>query len=209
LDKIFVKAIMLVLILTSNAYGQYRPPVSSGPYRPPGTTPGSIQTPTAVVPNSMEVNNQYYPGTVSGLRDYMNDLKNSQPETHLKLSKDFDDLYSKQVTANWVFWSSIAVGSVAVIGGFTFLATKETKTYSAASGLAPETVTTPNYGAVYGGLGLMAIGSVVSLVLAPGREDILTFINKHNRINNQFPIKWQLGWDVSKKTPGILLSYNF
>lgn len=121
--------------------------------------------------SNFQQGNQYYDGSVSGLSDYMVDLKGQDSRVHAELAADLESIQSKRM------WSYIAP-AVLAIGGIGL------EIAGAGNGSIPAMATGS----------LMLLASVPAYwLLAPGRSDYLNFINKHNRLRPGSPLKLNMG----------------
>ena len=49
------------------------------------------------------------------------------------------------------------------------------------------------------GLGALVAGAVGGMAIAPGRSDMMSFVNRHNGLGGREPIRFQLGYDPSRR----------
>jgi hypothetical protein len=179
--------------------GQYDPI-----YNPPGTT-----TTTIVFPRKMTISNQMYPFGLDGIKSYMRDIQNENPELYTALKPDMDDL-DKRTSSGWTYMiggNVLGIGIVvtSIVLGTTVLAEKKE--------FMGETHSTPNMGIMIGGslvgAGIMAIGTIVGLSSMPKDEDYYNFVNKHNRLDKENPIKVELGYNPCRESFEGTLAFQF
>ena len=58
------------------------------------------------------------------------------------------------------------------------------------------------------GLGALAAGVVGGLAIAPGRSDMMSFVNRHNALGRE-PIRFQLGYDPSRRFAHGGVTFSF
>ncbi len=58
------------------------------------------------------------------------------------------------------------------------------------------------------GLGVMLVGVVGALVVAPKRADLLEGVNLHNRLQVQ-PLRWQFGYDPTHQSAQASAALSF
>lgn len=208
---LFAKGLLILftlhtqLCLAQYAAGQtYTPPVFTKPQ-------GSIVPVGSVAthePRNVQVGNQYYDASFSGLRRYLDKVVQKDN----KAMYDHLDTSLKQLETNSK-WAKLAW--VAGIGGGLILSGIGMSDQNQCDKDFPDTSSSQWRNCyhsfdswVFGGLGLALGGLVFGLYIHPDREDFLNFINKHNELNKETPIKFQLGLVPNGQIKGIL-SYNF
>lgn len=155
-----------------------------------------------MAPNNISVNNQYYSGNLKGLRKYLNSVKDENPKLFEYLNSDLKQLEHDHRISKWGGIGLYSLGGVLLLVGMNE-AIKE----------ADEIVDgkeASNDSQTYYALGLVSMlaGLGVQLVYRPDRDDLMDFINKHNKFNKESPPLWQLG--INKEGAGqLLFAINF
>lgn len=149
------------------------------------------------LPNNITYRDQIFDGSVSGLRDYMESMRNSSngnESIYNKLNPELKTLESQNLWGNVLMWGGIGVGlAVTTIP------------------LASMSSSSINMAPVYAGLGIMTAGVVAGLIIKPGRKELMNFLNQHNRVNKSTPLKWSIGFSPMVTIPGFVstLALNF
>ncbi|MFA6400964.1 MAG: hypothetical protein WCX31_04965 [Salinivirgaceae bacterium] len=132
------------------------------------------------------VGNSYYSTTYNGIKNYMIDLKHDQPELHRELVSEFDQLTLKRNIGLGSSIGGIVVGSIVIISTFPSF-TNDITDPSADHDIFDESK------GIFAGIGIMAAGSLLALIIMPKEDDYLSWVNRHNRINSKNPIEWRIG----------------
>ena len=132
----------------------------------------------------------YYKYSVKGLREYMEEIKDGQPEVYNKLNLNLGRLEARQTTA-----TVLLAGGVVVFLGSTimFLVDKKIIYLEHEWGEPTEEKEYKDYWLIIAGVGLV-LGLSGSL-FKPSDNDLRKFINEHNKLNPKHPIKIQLGYN--------------
>lgn len=151
----------------------YTPGVVNSPTAPSYTTPVVHQY--TVFPNKINVDNQLYSADLDGISKFMAELSTTNPDLYRKLSPNYRSLMDKERRADWILVGTFIAGAgVALMG--TNKPDKQKMDYQIAGG---------------------SIGLVLPLLMAPflypGRQDVMDFINQHNRENKERPIRLEVG----------------
>ncbi|MCB0362985.1 MAG: hypothetical protein KDD35_09685 [Bdellovibrionales bacterium] len=150
-------------------------------------------------PSHFSVSSQYYDFSFSGVSKYMDVLRSSDPELFQRLKPEWDNLKSKKMWA----YTSLGLG----ILSFAYGIKKSTESYD------PESSGSGNNSAYGYGLGLGLVGYIVFNIINPDREDLLDFINFHNRTDGKNKIDFNLGlFEPSPDqdlVPGLSISSSF
>jgi hypothetical protein len=156
---------------------------------PPPPPPAHMLAAPGITPSNIVSGNQYYDAGITGLSDYMGDLKNKNSKVHAELESDLASLRSQRL------WSYL-VPAALTVGGIGLV-------FAGASSGSPSTP-------------LMAISALALVaavpaywILAPGRSDILKFINKHNQLLPSSPLKLNIGLNQGVPFYSAQLAWRF
>lgn len=152
-----------------------------------------VPPPIVTLPNSFVADNQVYDASTSGVRSFVETYRN-RPE-YAELDAKARELEAMK-TRSWVIGLSTAAVGVALIAG-GFLLYKEPT-----NPLQPADATPILVGACVGAP-LIALSYFIGQAFAPSRADYLDFVNVHNRLNPQSPIKWQIGAAPGTRGPSV------
>lgn len=139
-----------------------------------------------VVPNSIAAGNQVYPASVSGVRDLVEAYRAEEPFLYKKLDKKVVELEEMRTRAWIVGVGTALVGIGMVVGGFMLYNPPP-------PGSSEPPNTTPLLVGVLVGVPLTLLSYPIGAAFGPSREDYMNFVNHHNKIAPDKPIKWQLG----------------
>jgi hypothetical protein len=135
-----------------------------------------VTTPTKVdLPYTLVAGDQYFDASVSGIRDYLDSIRESDPEVFAAMKPKADSLALKR-NFSWVFYGL----SVAAIGVDAYLLLDRKVNFDSAT---PWVL-----------LGsAVALGAVANF-LQPDRSDYMSFVNAHNRQNPKTRLQLHVGW---------------
>jgi hypothetical protein len=151
-------------------------------------------------PNSLSVGGQYYDASVSGVRQFVENFKDSDPDVYAKLSARADRLEAMK-TRGWIVGITTAVVGIGfVVGGFALYKP------NVPPGQTPNT--TPILVGAVVGMPLIIASSFVGRACAPSRSDYMDFVNYNNKINPSSPLRWQLGWTSGGPTMALSGSFD-
>lgn len=157
------------------------------------------------IPTHMTVGDQIFEGNFAGLRAYLDMTKITDPDLYAQLSPELEQLENRLATAYAVFAVGATVGVAAVMYGVV-----------AHTDCPSPQATDPNFSAAVDrwsacndanmrmtmdasliGLGVVALGAVAGMGIAPGRSEMMSFVNRHNALGRE-PIRFELGYDPSR-----------
>ena len=162
---------------------------------------------TVTVPSSVSIRGQYFDATVGGLRGYLETIRLNDPELYARLAPRLSKLESRRATAVAVLVAGVGVGLFSTV--YAFAGTKSCSSpslndpsFSADMDAwgrcnSDNMQTMATFTAI--GLGAALVGLVASAVISPGRSDVLEIVNEHNRLSRE-PLRWQLGYDPTRRT---------
>jgi len=164
--------------------------------------------PTPSPPRHLVLENQYFDGSVEGLRAYLESIKSTNAPLYSQLSPDVTQLESRLATARGLLVGGLAVSFLSFIGGFVARQDCSGATSPAALGACGQD--NMDVLMVAGALGLMAMigGTAAYWSMAPRGQDLLQVVNKHNRISPR-PLRLQIGYDPAQRQAlaGATLSF--
>lgn len=135
--------------------------------------------PVYAAPTSVCAGDQYYDLSVDGLEKYMDALKASNAEAYGKLVPEFAKLQDDKELANWLMIGTLTAGTALTVVGVASVGSKDSDNRS--------------YAAMISGLALLSATPFIPVWFGPGREDYMDFINQHNRLVPQQPLKMNIG----------------
>jgi hypothetical protein len=185
------------------------PPLGPPPevVMPPPAPPTAVFVePVAVVPSHLVIGNQHFEASVSGVRDYLDSIKATQPLLYQQLAPDVARLEARQ---------RHAIAALVIGGG---LAALMVPLGLAAKKSCPDPVLgDPRFGAevtawgacndqnsatfttfALAGAGALLAGGLAAVALMPRRADLLDLVNKHNRASAE-PLRLELGYDPQSR----------
>ena len=167
-------------------------------------------------PTHLTVGDQIFDGSVAGLRAYLDTTQATDPQLFAQLSPDLERLESRLTTATAVAAVGATVGLAAI--AYSVMGRKT---------CTPPVVTDPDFAAGmqrWGacnddnmqtsvtagmiGFGALLAGGVGWLAIAPGRSDIMSFMNRHNALGRE-PIRFQIGYDPSRGLAHSGVTFSF
>jgi hypothetical protein len=148
------------------------------------------------MPHSFTVSGQYYDASLSGVREFVDTYRTTDPQLYAQLDAKASDLEAMR-TRGWIVGvTAAAVGVATLVGGFMLY-----KPPPAGSTQTPDF--TPLYVGAGVGIPLILFSYWIGNAFAPGRTDYMDFVNYHNRLNPNRPLTWQLGWNPAARGPMI------
>jgi hypothetical protein len=173
---------------------------------PTASPPVEAVASAPVIPNHLVIGNQIFGANVTGLRDYVESIRATNPQLYGQLAPDVARLESQQTTARAVLVAGVAAGLAS--GIYAFAGQGDCQSPS---------INDPNFAAksdawgacndhkvkmmaTFGfiGVGAITAGALVSWAIAPSRSDLLDVVNKNNRQSPE-PLRLQLGYDPSRE----------
>jgi hypothetical protein len=159
-----------------------------------------------VIPQHLQIGNQQFDASVTGLRAYVESIKASDPGLYGQLAPDVAHLELREDIAKGALAGGIVVGLASVIYGF-----------SSGNNCVEPSITDPNFAAdtqawgacnhanisrmaTFGflGVGAMLVGSAVAFATWPKHQELMDLMNKNNRLSKQ-PLQWQVGYDPTQR----------
>jgi hypothetical protein len=168
------------------------------------------------LPSHFSVGDQYYDGTIWGLRSYLESIRTTEPDLYAKLSPDVDRMNSQMTTA-------AAFLGLGLIGGLG------TAVYGIASrpSCAEPVLGDPNFARQVSelsschergmqrmmvfsliGTGVLVTGLIGAMAVAPNRWDYFNFMNRHNSLSPR-PMRFQLGYDPTRRFAHAGATFSF
>lgn len=173
---------------------------------PTASAPVETATSAPVIPNHLVLGNQLFEANVTGLRDYVESIKGTNPQLYGQLAPDVERLESQRTTARTVLAAGVLAGLASGIFGF-----------AGRSDCQSPSITDPNFAAksdawsscnehnitmmaTFGfiGVGAIAAGALAAWAIGPSRSDLLEVVNKNNRLSPE-PLRLQLGYDPGRR----------
>jgi hypothetical protein len=196
---------MVAVALPSGAFAQAMPE----PVLPPVTLAFMAAPPARVShqpPAHLEVGNQVFDGSLSGFRTYLDTQRATNPQLFSQLDPQVRDLESQATAARGVAVAGMVVALVSIV-----YAVAGQKTCNGPPITDPNiTADLQAWGACNSdngthiatfmllGVGSFTLGWIGWYALSPGRSDVLSLVNAHNRISHE-PIRLQLGYDPTNR----------
>ncbi len=186
--------LLLGLAVTSVAVLQASAARAQVPYVPPPPPPPVAAVPA--MPHSFTVSGQYYDASLSGVREFVETYRTTDPQLYAQLDAKAADLEAMR-TRGWIVGlTTAAVGIGTLVGGIALYKPP-----------APGSTQTPDFTPVLVagcvGVPLILLSYYIGNAFAPGRTDFMDFVNYHNRLNPTHPLSWQLGWNPTARGPMI------
>lgn len=172
---------------------------------------------TSPPPTHLTVGNQIFDGNIAGLRAYLDTTQATDPQLFAQLSPELERLETRLTTAKVVFGAGAIVGLGAIVYSF-----------AARNNCTGPDVTDPDFSAGVRrfaacnednfqtsltagmiGFGALVAGGVGWLAIAPGRSDIMSFMNRHNGLGGREPIRFNLGYDPSRRFAHSGVAFSF
>ena len=169
------------------------------------------------IPTHLTVGDNVFEGTFAGLRAYLDMTKITDPKLYAELSPELERLESRVATGYAVFAVGATVGLAATAYAIV----------GRADCPQPQ-VTDPNFSvsvdrwaacndknmrltmtASLLGLGALVAGAVGGMAIAPGRSEMMSFVNRHNGLGGREPIRFQLGYDPSRRFAHSGVAFSF
>lgn len=141
---------------------------------------------------------QTYEGNIRGIRALMADLHENQPEIFQKLNADFRDLDSRQSHADTIAYSAYGISAGLAIYGFA----KCFGAFNSRDGNSGFTFTP-----FLLSLGTSLLGGLAYGLTRPSPQEYLDFTNKHNRLNKQRQLQWNLTLTPKSSALGVALNF--
>jgi hypothetical protein len=155
-----------------------------------------------VIPTHLDINDQIYEASVSGLRTYIESIKATQPQLYAQLAPDVEHLESQRASAIAVLVAGLAVGAASTIYAFASrkncpepaITDPNFAADSAAWGQCDEDNINKSATFVFVGLAAAAVGGFGAFAIYPSRSQLLEVVNKNNRLSPT-PLRLNLGYD--------------
>jgi hypothetical protein len=169
------------------------------------------------IPTHLTVGDNVFEGNFAGLRAYLDMTKITDPALFAQLSPELERLESRVAMGYGIFAVGATVGLAATV--YAFVGRTDCPTAQ---------LTDPNFSAAVDrsfacheqnmrmtltasliGLGAVAAGAVGGLAIAPGRSEMMSFVNRHNGLGGREPIRFQLGYDPSRRFAHSGIAFSF
>ncbi len=135
-----------------------------------------VSTPSKVeIPYTIIAGDQYYDASVSGLRDYLDSIRESDPEIFAAMTPKANTLALRR-NFSWVCYGL----SLAALGVDVYLLLDRQVAFDSAT---PWVLLGSS----------IALGAAANL-LQPDRSDFMSFVNAHNRQNPKTRLQLHVGW---------------
>jgi len=178
-------------VLLSFSLGQSA--LANFPGAPPAIVPPSHMYGATIAPGQtapgahlMGPDHQFFEFNVSGMRDYLDSIKEIQPRLYAEVLPELERLERQRTMGRLVIGGGVVV---AVIGAASFLSSIPGPDSSNFGANGPGSVA--KAASLYiTGIGIAAVGYFFVL---PDRKDLLKFLNKHNSVSPERAIRLQLG----------------
>jgi hypothetical protein len=150
-----------------------------------------------LLPVNFRVGDNLYSSDYNGIKAYMFDLKDDQPDLYQKLTPYYKTIQNKRIARNAVMTSSIVLGGILLFANFPKGASGMTQAKSSASGM-------------FVGVGVIGLGGILGFLLGPGEQDYLNFINMNNKYTDKDKMEIKIGLNYQTGYyPQIGLRFNF
>ncbi|HLK92371.1 MAG TPA: hypothetical protein VKZ18_20925 [Polyangia bacterium] len=175
--------------------------VQAAPAHAQAVTDGDV---TVVIPNHLALGNRIFDGSVTGLRDYLESIRTTNPQLYGQLAPDVANLEAQRTASRAVLVTGLVAGAASMLYAFAGQGSCQEPSLSdphfAADSQAWGACNQHKIDmmALFGFLGVAAItaGAVGGYALAPSRSDLLEVVDKNNRLSPE-PLRLQLGYDPS------------
>lgn len=199
------QSIATISLANNNQYTPYTPYLTPAPVYNYNITPSNVQFGT-----------QYYDLNLYGLRNLINEnYSENQIKEYEQLNKSLSKLERSSSLAKWSF-GLISLLGIAYAAYAPIPQKKSWCEYYLKDGSCLVTydnesdINTAKSNNLYAGLGFVLIGLGVGIALEPKRTDFIDFVNQHNRLFPQNPIKINIGlWPTPFQKPGLGIAFTF
>jgi hypothetical protein len=172
--------LVVCMMLTLSAFGQHR---NDDCVRP-------------ILPIKLKVGDCYYSQDYKGIKMFMAETKDYNPELYNELLPVYSELSKKVKISKNVLITSTVFGSIAMIAGVSSIAGN--------SFHVDESVEKNMQEGFVIGSGIIAIGAIISYCLYPDDDDIYHFVNIHNRVTKSDKINFYFGFNENGAGIGAL-----
>lgn len=211
-----VAGIFTVLaVLSAARSSSANPPAPQGAPLALRSTSTWIRT-SAPWPETLTYENRYYALNMTGLRAYLESIRESTPALYAQLDPELSRLESRRTIATGVLIGGIAVGAASFL--YAFIPRDECVAPSPGD---------PNFAAAADafdqcgrdrmtrmttfsliGLGSLGAGLLGNWLISPSRSDVLGFISDHNQ-RNPTPLRLQVGFDPARRSAFAGAQFSF
>jgi hypothetical protein len=132
------------------------------------------------IEDDFKINNMTYSTSQKGLRQYLEDIKSSQPDLYNRMDPILSDIEGSKSAA----WGLMGVGAGIVVAGMA----------GAGIGLGNQNVGL-FFGAFFGGFIIGGVVSLIGFFQFPDEDDVRDFVNRHNQLSPDNPIN--LTYDIN------------
>lgn len=160
-------------------------------------------------PRRFVVDDLYYSSSYGGIKRFMSDLNQDDPQLYQIMKPEFDRIKIKR-NAGLAVWSTAAVtGTALVVGSITWWGEHDGIFQPGSPHYNPNHKK-PNIPALIGGMGAYAVGALVGWIILPDDDDVYQFVNTFNRNSQQRKMNWEIGLNMHRwNEPGLKLTLNF
>lgn len=158
-------------------------------------------------PNHLAAGNQYYEGSLSGFRDYLNAIRSRDPELFAAMDPRLSSLESKKTSANIAYWGGGILGLGLML--VPLFSREDCEVLSPGYDECNEDNLSSLLTFTAIGGAVMIGGLVAGLVLRPNRKDLMNLVNENNRLRPDAPVQLQLGYDPTRGTGYAGLTFHF
>jgi hypothetical protein len=156
--------------------------------------------------SSLEIKGQYYNASISGINKYLHAIKLENPDLHKKLKPLVVQMEKRKVMNRITCGSVFTTGIVMTVwGGMGVRKSVQEKEDNGDLELEPLEVVSLSLG------GALIVASAI--IRKAGRrrfrESFLDFINTHNKLNKESPLKLQMGFRAREKAVNMNLALKF
>lgn len=128
----------------------------------------------------------FYEASLGGLRAYVYRLQETDPKAFEALKPGIDALEEKAERAMSAASVIGFAGAVLAVGSFSFLRTQRANSRGG-------TIRETNNQVMAFGVGLLVAAVAAYAALTPGDQDVMDFVNDHNQIRPESPLRFELG----------------
>lgn len=198
---LLIVSLLLTCNIATAALGHYTPP---------------RVVPVPMVRSRLEVSGHYYRASVGGLKDYMSDLRLSDPDLARQLEGDLRALRARRGAGIAVMTVGGATGLGLVLGGMFRMVAASDDCFGTEWGSAAKAAcesrrdrrTHDSLNLMWIGIGVLVASEIIGLALLPYRGALLRFLNKHNSLAPGRTLRLQLGFNPQRGAAFVGLRWS-
>ena len=137
---------------------------------------------------------QYYEGSLNGLREYMDIIRDENNELFETLNPDLKILEDRKTKSGYIQWGLFLAGAIMITSSGSTSSDGEYKI---------------DKGLLYGGTILGAGSFMFANMYFDEKVETRKFINRHNRLNKKSPLKFNVSVNPNTQQYGARLTYEF